>query len=364
MTLSKNSRNFILTVNEKSLKHYDEIYKYLTSLAHFNYILVTEHFGQENKHYHIYVQYNRTKQLCIEKLFGSHLEKCFGSAQQNSDYCKALDDKHKKLGVTATVIVEEGEMTKKGGNWTIKRLRECDDEDEIPAHLFRIKRQLVQEDVVDIDIDDVYKNIKVYWIQGPSGVGKTNKAKEIIKNNVDKFGNHFNMISFDGSFYHGVGKAKAAIYDDFRDSHMKPSEFIHLIDYNKHFLNVKGSSKLNDYELLIFTSIQNLSDIYKRVDYEEPRKQWERRIEVIDMNPPEAVNIGGKQIAYKTNFNQLEEYEVTKDWESKYKSKGKEPANGKCINCNLNFSIDCLCKECLNESCKPCKYCLCKNNNY
>ena len=29
------------------------------------------------------------------------------------------------------------------------------------------------------------------------------------------------------------------------DSYMKPSEFINLIDYNKHWMNIKGDSVLN-----------------------------------------------------------------------------------------------------------------------
>ena len=91
------------------------------------------------------------------------------------------------------------------------------------------------------------------------------------------------MIKYENGFYNGVGTAKIALYDDFRDSHMKPSEFINLIDYNKHYMNIKGGQKLNDYNLIIFTTVQRLENIYLKMLDEEPRLQWERRIEEIKL---------------------------------------------------------------------------------
>jgi len=114
------------------------------------------------------------------------------------------------------------------------------------------------------------------------------------------------MIKYCNCFYLGTSRmAKVAIYDDFRDSHMKPSEFINLIDYNKHWLNIKGNSILNDYLIIIITSVQKLSKIYRNVD-DEPRAQWERRVQVIDMFPPKKVCIGGLPIGYRTDFNNFE----------------------------------------------------------
>eukprot|EP00833_Pecoramyces_ruminatium_P004233 jgi/Orpsp1_1/1178265/evm.model.c7180000064620.1 len=80
-------------------------------------------------------------------------------------------------------------------------------------------------------------------------------------------------------------------------------------------MNIKGDSMLNNYNCIIITSIQKLQRIYGNVP-DELRKQWERRIEVIDMFPPEPVHLGGYPLGYRTFFNQLEEYEVTDDWDS------------------------------------------------
>ena len=66
-------------------------------------------------------------------------------------------------------------------------------------------------------------------------------------------------------------------HSDFRDSHMSASEFINFIDYNKHYMNVKGGSVMNDYVLIIITSVQPIESIYANMP-DEPRKQWIRRI--------------------------------------------------------------------------------------
>ena len=80
-------------------------------------------------------------------------------------------------------------------------------------------------------------------------------------------------------------------------------------------MNVKGGHVKNNYKLIIFTSVQRLREIYRNVDEYERREQWERRIEVIDKYPPEYVHVGGFPVGYRTDFNELEEYEVTNDWD-------------------------------------------------
>lgn len=66
----------------------------------------------------------------------------------------------------------------------------------------------------------------------------------------------FEEVKFNGQFWMGVSEGTGcAVYDDFRASHMKPSEFINFIDYNVHNLNVKGGQIKNKYNLIIITSV-------------------------------------------------------------------------------------------------------------
>lgn len=104
-------------------------------------------------------------------------------------------------------------------------------------------------------------------------------------NQVEKYGTKVNIVKYVNSFWQGVGNAKIAIYDDFRDSHMHPSEFINFIDYNKHTINIKGGEKQNEYSLIIITSVQDPHYIYMGMKDDEPRRQWLRRMTIVDMNP-------------------------------------------------------------------------------
>lgn len=146
------------------------------------------------------------------------------------------------------------------------------------AMVMNLKQKFQNE---DMDIEDFSKNVDVYYIFGPSGAGKTEKAKEIIKANGGKFSN----AKFDGTFWSGIKnhKCKTILVDDFRDSQMKAAEFINLVDYNKHTMNRKNGSEINDYELVIITSIQNPKHIYPNMRDKEPKIQWLRRMKIIEL---------------------------------------------------------------------------------
>lgn len=310
---------FHIVINPKALEFYADIKKYVMGLKYFQYLHVVEHIGQDTKHYHMLLQLSKSMpKLSVKKLCGAHVQpKKFGSTQDMKDYIDCKDDKHKEEGVTAVLIDEEGEMLRQGGNYTVEYLKNMREEDsgELPAVFYNTYKK-IKRDTKLTRARDFRKSVKVYWIQGPSGVGKTNKAIDIATEFEDLHNCGTDFIKFVNGFYLGTtATARIAIYDDFRDSHMKPSEFINLIDYNKHWMNIKGDSILNEYLVIIITSVQRLSKIYRNVD-DEPRTQWERRVEIINMFPPERINIGGLPVGYRTDFNQLEEYEVTDDWDS------------------------------------------------
>lgn len=308
---------FHLIINPKALEFYADILEYVQGLKYFQYVKVVEHLGQEEKHYHMVLQLSKPMpKLSVKKIHGAHIvPKTYGSTQDLIDYIDCLDKKHKDAGVTAVLIDEIGEYKKQGG-LSVKALKEVDDEDDLTDYrMYNIWKKV--KNGKKRKISEFRKNVKVYWIQGPSGIGKTNKAMDIAEEFEEQNDWYTDMIKYENGFYLGITDgSKIAIYDDFRDSHMKPSEFINLIDYNKHWMNIKGNMILNEYNLIIFTSVQKLENIYRKMNDVEPKKQWERRIEIINMYPPEQVSIGGLPVGYRTDFNQLEEYEVTDDWDS------------------------------------------------
>ena len=128
------------------------------------------------------------------------------------------------------------------------------------------------------------KNVKVYYIEGPSGAGKTNKIEEIMEQEGVE---DFEELKHIDGFWHGiVDGTGCAVYDDWRDSHMSASEFINFIDYRSHNLNVKGGGHRNNYSIILISSVQPLDSIYSGVSG-EPREQWIRRIQRIQILPPD-----------------------------------------------------------------------------
>ncbi len=116
-----------------------------------------------------------------------------------------------------------------------------------------------------------YKELLVIWIYGISDVDKTDKIKKFIKDNKEKYGTLINVIYYDGKYYKGVGeKAKIAIYDNFKESHMSVFEFLNLIDNEIHDIPTLIGNVKNNYNLIIISSIFNPEYIY--VNYNEDIK--------------------------------------------------------------------------------------------
>lgn len=265
-TQSWKSSAFLLTLNQ--VENYDEIKKYLKSLHDFQYAIA----GKEKApttghlHIHIFVQFVKSIRLSLRKLLGAHVDKCFGSTEQNIAYVKKDGD----------IIWEEGVLHHQGflSVAQIKKMTPQEREG-LPAIYFNIAEKLLSKDSCNLRPSDSFKNVKVYYISGRSGIGKTRFAHYLIGNDT------FNVVKFVNGFWMGFSnQSRIALYDDWRDSHMDASEFLHFIDYNKQVMNVKGGFMLNNYTVIIITSILRLKDIYQDASLED-REQWTRRVEEI-----------------------------------------------------------------------------------
>ena len=260
------SSSFQITMNQVEV--FDDVRAYIESLKDFQYGIACQEIAPTtgHKHIHMFVQFKRSTRLSLQKLMGTHIEKCRGSPQQNLDYIKKEGD----------IIWEKGDCKKKGAktiNDVIKM--ESEQRKELPLAYYNIVQKIENEEKKNIKGTDYFKQVKVWYIWGDSGVGKTKYA-------IEKIGEReFNEVKFDGNFWHQINEnCDICLYDDWRDSHMKTSEFINFIDYNRHCMNVKGGSVRNNYKEIYITTVQSPDEIYKNVSG-EPRKQWERRMNVI-----------------------------------------------------------------------------------
>lgn len=275
---SKCSKAFLLTLNE--ISNYEKVHNYILGLKTLNYYIATKEIAPTtgHEHIHIYMQCTTNIRLSLKKLCGAHIDKCFGSPQQNLDYIHKVKEPEKR----GIIFDEWGEVKLKGGN-TIKDVESMskDERKDLPIQYYKIVKQIELEENNDIPIDDLYKpDVKVTYIWGPSEMDKTKDAIQMIKDaGYDKL----NMVKYEDGFWHGIGKCEACLYDDFRDSHMRASEFINFIDYNVHPMNVKGGTHLNKFKFIVITSVQDPNLLYENLTSkcDEPKRQWLRRMKII-----------------------------------------------------------------------------------
>lgn len=288
-TTAIRARHFQLTIN--NLSAYEKVLDYLLNLKSLRYLLACKETAPSTgkEHVHIYANFINTIRLSLKKTCGAHVECCRGSPKQNIDYIRK----------DGNIIYEYGEEPKQGKinfnydeikNLTTKDI--LDNEDLGICHkkmLLNIKKEIDQSEPLKasdfLNQWSKFDDLNVFYICGESGSGKSQMAKKIVSNYVAKNPDaNIDLIKYDNGFYNGAtGKSEIGFYDEFRDSHMKASEFINLIDYNKHNMNIKGSKVMNNYKLIIITSIIHPKNIYCNMP-EETKEQWLRRIKIINMS--------------------------------------------------------------------------------
>lgn len=107
------------------------------------------------------------------------------------------------------------------------------------------------------------KQIKVVYFYGFSDIDKTDKIKEFIKN--EDYGNIINVVKYDGEYWYGIGDAHIAVYDNFREKQLNIFELLEFIDNEVHFLKTKNGNVKNNYQLIIFNSIENIQFSYLNI---------------------------------------------------------------------------------------------------
>lgn len=263
---SRSSTAFLITLNQ--IEYFDEIQEYLLSLKNLSYAIAGKELAPTtgHPHIHIFCQFSKSCRLSIQKLMGAHIDKCMGTPLQNKVYVEKGGD----------IIWEEGEF-KRRGYYTLKEIKQMplEERENLPFIYYKMIKELNSDSANNMYVNETRKQIKVYYISGRSGIGKTRFAHLLIGKEA------YNPVKYENGFWMGVtGSTRIALYDDWRDTHMRPSEFLNFVDYNKHVLNIKGGYKINQYTLIIITTIFRLEDIYKDLQ-DECRIQWTRRVKEI-----------------------------------------------------------------------------------
>lgn len=264
------ARRFQITLNEPD--KYQTILNWVTHHTTFKYLISCKEKAPttEHEHIHIYVCFKNIFRFPCPNPWGAHVEICRGSNKSNIDYIKK----------DGNILDELGDIPCQGAKYSFDDLRNLETPNDLPVHLFKTWTYVKQFNQA-MTRNMIYKpGIVVHYIWGDSGTGKTKKVFDMVGDE------QFDRVKFVNNFWTGVSmdnSVKIAWYDDFRDSDMKPSEFINFIDYYCNNMNIKGSHVLNHYTTIFITSVQSPEDLYKNMTLEEPRKQWLRRLHVIHL---------------------------------------------------------------------------------
>lgn len=264
----KKARAFQLTINE--IDRAGDVLNYLRGLQN-NYLIACKEKAPStgHEHIHVYVQFPTPHALSLKKVEGAHIEVCRGSPEQNIAYIKKDGEIIAEEGAPRLCFVPSIKEAKEMNSDVLQGLN---------LNFYNVVQKIQAEKKKAISPADYYKKVEVYWIWGESGAGKTRYAvNDMLKKGIEKF----NEVKMVGEFWHGVQEdCEVALYDDWRDNHMKPTELINFIDYNRHVMNIKGGSVRNNYKTIYITSLQSPEQIYTKVP-EETQKQWLRRIKEI-----------------------------------------------------------------------------------
>lgn len=276
-------RDYLLTVNEESISHYEDIKNYFINKKNINYYLCVEHLNSNKKHYHILVQFSNALQLCIKKLYGCHVDYLRGTPQEAFNYVMCKDEKHIKKGITAKVIDEQGQLRFRGTVLTARSVSEMSNEDlkDIDIRLYKraleIKQELNEEELFfqmleDIENDSL-KGPQVIYIHGEPGQGKTYGAYKYAKSIYDS--KDIGTIAINNNFFKIVNNyAKCYIIEEFRPSQISAAEFLRFTDKYVYTANVKGGFKTIKPEMIIICCYKHPDTLYK----DENNLQFKRRV--------------------------------------------------------------------------------------
>lgn len=278
-------RRFQVTMFE--LEKVNQVIKNLKTLAGFRFGMACHEVCPDTgrEHVHIYVCYNNPKKFRTIRnaSLGGHVEKSFGSHKANIDYIM------KDVSEENPLVWSEGDQPHQGNRLGPDELRsmsvlEVVETDPLHHQAYLRSRELLLNGGLSVnDLDG--KRVEVFYIFGSSGCGKSVLAKELLRQTmIEEAVSYCDIVKFKNDFWVGVVYGEFAFYDEFRDSDMKPSEFINFIDYNPQRMNIKGGSTLNRYKFIVITSIQGPNDLYPHMNLTEPRRQWLRRVHWIDLD--------------------------------------------------------------------------------
>lgn len=238
------------------------------------YLIVGAEVGASGTpHLQGYIEFKKaTRFTTARKLLGgrAHIEIRKGPQEKAIDYCKKDGD-----------WTERGERKIQGDRVDLDRVRELAHEGGMRAVSAYSNLQQIHVAEKYLTYNEEKRDWKptVTWIWGPTGTGKSRKAREMLAD-VDYYTKN------DGAkWWPGYDAHEAVIIDDFRDSWFTLTEMLSLLDRYEKVVEFKGGYRQFLARQIIVTSAFPPRQCYKNTG--EAIEQLIRRIDtVIQLGEP------------------------------------------------------------------------------
>jgi len=262
------SRNFCFTINNWHPKHEE-----MLALLEVKYIVYGKEVGASGTpHLQGFISFHSAKTLksVIKKLPGAHIEVAKGTAYQAAVYCKK-DGEYIERGIAPVSKQEQGKQgaAKYEEAWQLAKQGRID---EIPSGLrLRYYKTLIQ---ISNDYRPTPPSNQVLdnkWFYGPSGTGKSRKARELFPDayikNTNKWWDNYQ------------GEA-TVIIEEWAPTHECLASYLKIwSDHYPFRAEVKGSSMMARPIRIVVTSNYSISECFT---HEADSSPLERRFQVIE----------------------------------------------------------------------------------
>lgn len=258
-------RNVCITLNNYTI---DELAHLGKCDERIQYMILGHEVGESGtRHLQGYVEF--TKQIkfnTVKKIISerAHLEPRMGTAVQARDYCMKDGD-----------YWEYGTMKKQGERKDLDNIRQLAAEEGMRTVTRRGNFQQIKVAEKYLTYNEEPRDWKptVYWLWGPTGTGKSRKARELTEK-MDTYTKN------DGTkWWEGYDGQEAVIIDDFRPSWWSITEMLSLLDRYEKRVEYKGGTRQFKARMIVVTSALCPEECYKNTG--EAIDQLLRRIDHI-----------------------------------------------------------------------------------
>ena len=283
MKKDSQSRKYQITQNnpkENDMGH-EKIKNFLVSLKSFKYLCMADEKG-ETYHTHVFVVFNSGVRFStLKKRFPTaHIEAVKGTVQQNRDYIlkegKWKDDKKHGTSIAGTFeelgdIPEEKQGNRadlqdlyeriKDGASNYELLEENADYMTRLTDIERTRLTIRQE-----QFRSIFRNLQVFYITGPTGVGKTRFVMEHFG-----YENVYKVSDYKHPYDEYEGQ-DVILYDEFRSS-IPISKMLDALDGYPLSLYARYSNKIACFTKVFIVSNEPLNNQYPIIQ-DEQQPTW------------------------------------------------------------------------------------------